>query len=175
MLLLPIVDRELRVAARSGRLYLGRVTSGGAALAMSLYLIWLARYAFAGPTAGMFILKATSYMAWALCVFGGVNRTCDSLSAEKRGDTLGLLFLTHLKGYDVVLGKLAASGLSAVLLLLGVMPILSIPVLLGGRAANEMVRIPVRLFTSLFLALSVGLLVSSLFRAQRAAAAVAGG
>src|SRR6185295_18833572 len=154
MLLLPIVDRELRVAARSGRLYLGRVTTGVAALAMSLYLIWLARYALAGPTAGMFILKATSYMAWGLCVFGGVNRTCDSLSAEKRGETLGLLFLTHLQGYDVVLGKLLASGLNAVMLLLGALPILSIPMMLGGVAANEMIRIPIALFTSLLLALS---------------------
>jgi ABC-type Na+ efflux pump permease subunit len=175
MLLLPIVDRELRVAARSGRLYLGRVTTGVAALAMSLYLIWLARYALAGPMAGMFILKATSYMAWGLCVFGGVNRTSDSLSAEKRGETLGLLFLTHLKGYDVVLGKLLASGFNAVLLLLGVLPILSIPVLLGGVAATEMVRIPVALFTSLLLALSIGLLVSTMVRSQRAATGIAGG
>src|SRR5215470_2093303 len=148
MLLLPIVDRELRVAARSGRLYLGRVTSGVAALVTSLYLIWLARYAFAGPMTGMFILKATSYLAWGLCVFGGVNRTCDSLSAEKRADTLGLLFLTHLKGHDVVLGKLLASGMNAALLLLGVLPILSIPVLLGGVAGSEMVRVPVALFTT---------------------------
>ena len=37
MLLLPIVDRELRVTARSGRLYWGRVTTGVAALAMSLW------------------------------------------------------------------------------------------------------------------------------------------
>ncbi len=175
MLLLPIVDRELRVAARSGRVYLARVTTGVAALAMSLYLIWLARYALAGPTAGMFILKATSYMAWGLCVFGGVNRTCDSLSAEKRADTLGLLFLTHLKGQDVVLGKLLASGLNAMLLLLGVLPILSIPVLLGGVAGTEMIRIPVALFTSLLLALSIGLVVSTLVRSQRAATGLAGG
>jgi ABC-type Na+ efflux pump permease subunit len=175
MLLLLIVDRELRVASRKRRMYIGRVVSGTIALGVSLYLIWLAHMMMGGPMAGLFILKGTTYMAWALCLFGGVNRTCDSLSAEKRGDTLGLLFLTHLKGADVVLGKLAASGLSAVLLLLGVLPILSIPVLLGGVAANEMVRIPVALFTSLFLALSVGLLVSSLFRAQRAAAAAAGG
>ena len=174
-MLLPIVDRELRVASRHWRTYLARVTTGIAALGIALYLIWMARYALGGPTAGMFILKATSYMAWALCIFGGVSRACDALSSEKRGETLGLLFLTHLKGYDVVLGKLLASGLSAAFLLIGVLPILSIPVLLGGVTGSEMIRIPISLMNALLLALSIGLIVSSLARSQRVASSVAGG
>ena len=32
-----------------------------------------------------------------------MRNTADSLSAEKREGTLGLLFLTDLRGYDVVL------------------------------------------------------------------------
>ncbi|HTG43398.1 MAG TPA: ABC transporter permease subunit [Verrucomicrobiae bacterium] len=175
MLLLPIVDRELRVAARNRRTYLMRVAAGGCALAMSLYLIWVARYAMGGAGAGMFILKATSYIAWALAVFTGVNRTCDSLSSEKRSDTLGLLFLTHLRGYDVVLGKLLANSVSAFFLLLGIVPVLGVPVLLGGVSGAEMIRIPMALVNSLFLALSLGLLVSALVRGQRAASFLAGG
>jgi hypothetical protein len=174
MLFLPIVDRELRVAARNWRTYFGRVAAGAAALATALYLVWLARFTFAGM-AGLFILKAAAYLAWALCLLGGVTRTCDSLSSEKRSETLGLLFLTHLRGRDVVLGKLFAHGLTALYSLVAVIPILSIPVLLGGVSGADLLRIPVALLNSLFLAASLGLLVSSALRGQRAASAAAGG
>src|SRR5436190_7976809 len=40
--------------------------------------------------------------------------TADALSKEKREGTLGLLFLTELQSYDVVLGKLFASSLRSV-------------------------------------------------------------
>ena len=43
------------------------------------------------------------------CLLSGVRSTADCLSVEKREGTLGLLFLTDLKGYDVVLGKLATA------------------------------------------------------------------
>ncbi len=175
MMVLPIIERELRVAARGRRLYVGRVTTGLAALGLCFYLMWLARAALGGAAAGAFILKALSYLAWAICIFGGMNRTYDCLSAEKRGDTLGLLLLTRLKAKDVVLGKLFVNGFSAFLLLLGVVPILSIPLLLGGVGGAEVVRIPIALFNSLFLSLSIGLLVSSLVRSQRAATSLSGG
>ena len=43
------------------------------------------------------------------CLLSGVWFTADCLSEEKREGTLGLLFLTDLKGYDVVFGKLVAT------------------------------------------------------------------
>ena len=175
MLLLPIVDRELRVAARNWRTYFARVTSGLAALGVAFYLIWIAQQAMGGAWSGMFILKSTAYIAWAVCLFGGIHRTCDSLSSEKREDTLGLLFLTHLKGYDVVLGKLMANGLSSFFLLLGLLPILSIPILLGGVSGTELIRIPLVLLNSLFFACAIGLFVSSFTRSQRVATALGGG
>lgn len=174
MLFLPIVERELRVASRSRRTYLTRLAAGLAALATAFYLIWLAGHALGGVIAGMFILKSATYLAWGLCVFGGVNRTCDAVSAERRADTLGLLFLTRLKGYDIVLGKLLAHGLGSLYLLLGVLPVLSVPVLLGGVAGTEMVRIPVALLNTLLFSLSIGLLVSCLVASHRAAAAISG-
>ena len=44
-------------------------------------------------------------IAFIFCLLAGVFLTADCLSEEKREGTLGLLFLTSLKGYDVVLGK----------------------------------------------------------------------
>ncbi|HQU46125.1 MAG TPA: hypothetical protein PK867_25150, partial [Pirellulales bacterium] len=39
--------------------------------------------------------------------------TADCISSERREGTLGLLFLTDLRGHDVVLGKLVVAGLGA--------------------------------------------------------------
>jgi len=175
MMPLPIAARELRVAARHSRLYWGRVWAGLASLVASLYLLWLARQVAAGPGAGMFILQFTSFIVLAGCLFSGAKLTCDSLSAEKREETLGLLFLTHLKGYDVVLGKLAANSLRAAYLLIGVLPIISLPVLAGGVAGAQMFRIPVVLLNTLFLSLAIGMFVSSVTRQQRAAHLVSAG
>ncbi len=168
MTLLPIIDRELRIASRSTRMYLTRFFAGAAALAVAIYMVWLAKELGGASGAGTFVLRFASYAALAICLFAGVNRTADCLSSEKREDTLGLLFLTHLKARDIVLGKLLAHSSSTLLMLLGIVPILSLPILLGGVSAVELVRIPVALLNSLFLALSFGLLVSSLLKRQSA-------
>jgi hypothetical protein len=169
MLFLPIVDRELRIAARNWRTYYSRSGAGAVALLVSLYLVILVRAAIGGPAAGVQVLGMTSILALGFCLYSGVSLTCDCLSSEKREDTLGLLFLTHLKGYDVVLGKLFANSLRTIFLLLGTLPILSIPVFLGGVSGLELLRIPLVLLNSLFLAVALGILVSSTVRSQRAA------
>ncbi|HEV8541783.1 MAG TPA: ABC transporter permease, partial [Verrucomicrobiae bacterium] len=168
MTLLPVMDRELRLAARSPRTYLARFVAGAAALAVAIYLVWLAKELGGATGAGVFVLRFAGYAALAICLFAGVNRTADCLSSEKRQDTLGLLFLTHLKARDVVLGKLLAHSTSVLVMLLGIVPILALPILLGGVSAVELVRIPVALLNSLFFALCSGLPVSSLLRRQSA-------
>jgi hypothetical protein len=73
-----------------------------------------------------------SVLAFIWCLFEGPRNTADALSEEKREGTLGLLFLTDLKGYDVVLGKLLATSLTSFYGVLAIVPPLSIPLLLGG-------------------------------------------
>lgn len=174
MTFLPILDRELRVAAKHRATYSGRVKAGGAALGLAFYLVWVARYAMGPGAAGTFILQSISYVSLGLCLFAGINRTCDAISSEKRADTLGLLFLTHLKGRDIVLGKLLANSLHAIFVLLAVLPVLSVPILLGGVAGIEMIRVPIGLLNALFFALSLGLFVSTILKKQRAAFGTAG-
>ena len=71
------------------------------------------------------------------CLLSGVWFTADCLSEEKREGTLGLLFLTDLKGYDVVLGKLVATSLNGLYAVLAAVPILALPLLMGGVAPGE--------------------------------------
>src|SRR4051812_32516363 len=132
MMFLPVVERELRVAARRGYTYWTRFFG---ALATLITGAWVWGWGTAGQPGhdrGEFLFQCVSSLAFAYCLLAGITITSDTLSLEKREGTLGLLFLTNLAGYDVVLGKLAASSLNAVYRLFSVFPILAIPLLLGA-------------------------------------------
>src|SRR5204863_1353153 len=99
----------------------------------------------------------------------GIRYTADCLSEEKREGTLGLLFLTDLKSYDVVLGKLAATSLDAFYGLIAIIPVLAIPLLLGGVSIEEFRRMTLVLANTLFFSLALGILVSAMSRDARKA------
>src|SRR5215204_2700353 len=112
MALLPIVDRELRVAARRRGTYRFRVFAGLLAMALWLFLLFGVRSV---PSArfGHHILFWMGGLVLGFSVLAGVFLTSDCVSAEKREGTLGLLFLTELKAYDIVCGKLIATSVHA--------------------------------------------------------------
>jgi hypothetical protein len=111
-------------------------------------------------------------MAFLFCLIAGPRYAADCLSEEKREGTLGLLFLTDLRGYDVIFGKLVSASMQTMPGLMAFFPVLSIALLLGGVTGGEFWRTSVVLINTLFLSLSLGLLVSSISReAHRALAA----
>ena len=99
----------------------------------------------------------------------GVFLTADCLSEEKREGTLGLLFLTDLRGYDVVLGKLMATSVHALYSLLAIFPVLALPLLMGGVTVGEFWRVVLVLLVTLFLSLGIGMLSSAIGRETRQA------
>ncbi|MDA7511513.1 ABC transporter permease, partial [Verrucomicrobia bacterium] len=112
---------------------------------------------------GSNLLILISTISFVYSLFAGVFYTSDCLSAERRNGTMGLLFLTRLKSYDVTAGKLTAHSLSSIYGLVATIPILALSVLFGGVTDQQFVRTVLALFNCLFLSLSVGLLASSLF------------
>src|SRR5260370_31868723 len=80
-----------------------------------------------------------------------------------------LLFLADLKGYDVVLGKLAATSVTAMYGLVAILPVLALPILLGGVTAGDLTRVAVMFLNTLFFSLSAGMFVSSISRVERKA------
>ena len=169
MTFLPIVERELRAAARRKSTY--RIRSWTALLAcvissFTLMFLWLARGR--GSLGNPLFTYLTGY-AFGLCLLAGVFLTADCLSEEKREGTLGLLFLTDLHGYDVVLGKFVAMLVSAMYGLLALVPITAFPLLLGGVTGGEFWRTSLALVNMLFVSLAGGIWISALARdAQRA-------
>jgi ABC-type transport system involved in multi-copper enzyme maturation permease subunit len=161
MSVLPIVDRELRVAARRWSTYLVRAGVGSLALLISIPALFFGWLSGGSSSAGQGAFTTLAYYSFVVCVLAGVWITADTLSGEKREGTLGLLFLTDLKGYDVVLGKFAAHGLHAMYALVAVFPALALPLLTGGVTAGEFWRVALALMNLLFFSLCVGTMVSA--------------
>ena len=105
-------------------------------------------------------------------MLAGPLTTVDCLSRERREGTLGLLFLTDLRSYDVVLGKTAAASLNMVLTLMAALPVVAIPMLMGGVSLMQLAFVMLALVTIMFLSLAIGVCASSLFASSRASLGV---
>ena len=168
MTFLPIVERELRVASRRRGTY--RARSGAALLGIALTAwMFLISFRLPSPDLGKVIFSTLSSVSFLYSLLAGVRTTADCLSEEKRDGTLGLLFLTDLKGYDVVFGKLVATSLTAFYGLLAILPVLALPLMLGGVTSRDFQRMAAALTNTLFFSLAAGLLVSSVSRQGRKA------
>lgn len=160
MTLLPVVERELRVMARRKSTYRMRFFSCSIALLLLLIFIGTGRGYYVGK--GLFVTM--SGLVFVFSLLSGILLTADTLSGEKREGTLGLLFLTDLRGYDVVLGKLTATSVQAFYALLGLFPILGISLLMGGVTGSELFRVSLALIAAICFSLGCGLAVSSCSR-----------
>lgn len=160
MNVLPVVHRELRVAARQPRTYNVRMLAALAGMVVTGYVVLIQRRT--GFTGGSALFLALTQLAGWVCLLGGVRLTADAISQEKRDGTLGFLFLSHLSGLDVVLGKLAAQATRGGYALLATMPVMAIAFLDGGVQPGEFWFTMLALTNLLFFSVCVGLWVSAL-------------
>jgi len=160
MTFLPIVERELRVRSRRGATYWSRGALVLMSIVLSLQVFWWSSGSANVGAAGKSAFTALAGMALVFAV-ASVLLTADCISSERREGTLGLLFLTPLKAYDIVLGKLSAAGLGAMYALLGFVPALAIPLVAGGVTGGEMARTAAVLCNVLFVSLAAGMWVST--------------
>jgi ABC-type Na+ efflux pump permease subunit len=170
----PILQRELQVSARDWRLSYGRSYAPAVMFLFLGWLLWMFRGVPALGMPGDFIFRFIAYIAFGVSVFGGAMRTSDTLSREKREETLGLLFLTDLSGLDIVLGKLFAAAIRTLYGVLATIPVLGVGMLFGGVTLSEVLRVGVSLLMALFFSLCAGLIVSSVVRPQRRAQSLSG-
>ena len=171
MTLLPIVERELRVAARKWPTYWSRVVAAGLGMTIIAGILTLSGISRGGlgPQLGQIVFGILSWLSFIAAGCSGVFLASDTLSEEKREGTLGLLFLTDLRGFDVVLGKLVACSLRGTYGLVAALPVIGLSMLMGGVTGFEFWRLAIVLANTLFFSLALGMFVSSLTRdAQRA-------
>jgi ABC-type transport system involved in multi-copper enzyme maturation permease subunit len=90
--------------------------------------------------------------------------TCTAITAEKERGTLGLLFITRLGPWTIILEKLAARMTSMLSVLLLLMPLFAIAYSLGGVSAAEVWTAAWLLLISVFQVGSVSILCSAYSR-----------
>ena len=159
--MLPIVQRELQTAARSPRLYRWRTVTGFVVIIAAMIVI--ASQNPGGRNAGTFF-QTLSFVAFLLCLAEGLRKTADSISSERREGTLGLLFLSTLSGFDIVLGKLASATIRSLSTLLTFVPVLAVTLLVGGTTGGEFWRTILVLLLVLWFSLSLCLCLSTFSR-----------
>ena len=167
---LPVVDRELRVMVRLPRTYYSRSL---AALVVAVTSLGMLYAGFGGlvsaMSAGRSLFIVLSVLAYVFVLLEGAFLTADCLSQEKREGTIGLLFLTDLKGYDIVAGKLVSRSLNAAYCVLAALPALGLSIFLGGVTGSDFFRMTLALLNGLFFSVSFGILISALCRSERRA------
>lgn len=160
MTALPIVSRELRIVARRPTTYWSRVIIAVTASAIGAYALRLTSEMNMGAIAKQTLFSIISSVIGIYALFSGIRNTADNISSEKREGTLGLLFLTDLKGYDVVLGKLCSTAINSFYAMLAAFPILGIALIGGGITGSEFLRGSLALLNVIFFAHALGLAIS---------------
>jgi ABC-type transport system involved in multi-copper enzyme maturation permease subunit len=161
----PVILRELRAGSRRWTTYWLRLLAAGAVLAAIAYWLTQPRFASTSPArAGheiFLLLHGVVLVAiWIIVPM----LTADTLSREKREGTLGLLFLTNLSARAIVFAKGAAAGLLALTLWLSAVPIMTVPVLMGGVTSQEIIFSCAIALGSICCALAAGLMASAVSR-----------
>jgi hypothetical protein len=176
MTLLPILTRELLSRSRSRATYWTRFAV--ALVGILVCLESIANAAVGNPARmGHYVFNAIVFAAFlvscSVCLLAA-----DTISAERREGTLGLLFLTRVRPIDILLAKLSSVGITSLGALAAFLPVLMIPVLAGGVTGGEASRKGLALLNLLFFAMVVGLSASASqrerFRAVRGALLVLG-
>ncbi len=169
MTFLPIVGRELRVASRKKSTYLTRLSAVFIALVIGVLVFCVVHASTPPYVIGTGLFVALSILSFIYSIAVGILVTSDCLSVEKREGTLGLLFLTDLRGYDVVFGKLVATSLNAFYGMLAIFPVLAVPILLGGVTLNELARVMIVCVNLMFFSLAAGMFASATCQEDRKA------
>ena len=160
---IAILQRELIVAGRRASTFWSRCVA--AALMSALVAVYLAFSGNATSAAlSREIFTLLTWVTFAGALSSGVFLTADALSSERREGTLGLLFLTDLNGLDVVIGKLVASSIQGAYALIGVLPVLAIPLMMGGIPGREFWFTTLALTSILIASLGIGMLASAMSR-----------
>jgi len=162
--MLPIVTREMRAASKRRFTYRLRfvVALIGSAQVI-LGPIFLSGFSVElGKT--LFVL--TAFLVTLLCAGAGLVLTADSVSREKREGTLGLLFLTRLTSFDIILGKLSVGFLTGGSVACAAFPFLAFSLCLGGVTARDFWVMTALLIFLLMFSLTLGIFISVLFRKE---------
>lgn len=159
---LPVIQRELRVQARRPGTHWLRVGIAGVGLMGFAALVFFSEVP--DPQRGKQLYLAIALFGFAYALIAGVLLTADAINEERSHGTLGLMFLTDLRARDILLGKLAATSLNGSYVLIGLLPLLAVPLMFGGVTLWQVAGHAGLMVNTLLLSLAVGLWASTVNR-----------
>jgi hypothetical protein len=172
---LPIAHLEMRNAARKPMTYYSRCLIALLAISAGLGFVFAGfNRVMSTASAGQAVFAMLTGSGYVLLAAQAMLLTCDCVSLEKREGTLGLLFLTDLKGFDIVAGKLAAQVSRSLYSLIAAFPAFGFCLILGGVGLGDFVNVALGLINTLFYFAALGLLISACVWRERAASACGG-
>ena len=143
----PIIAREIITAPRPSRFYVARASYVG----LMFILMWTAWQSLIGwkevsevgviAFFGGILFRLFALVQLSLMLFFAPLAAATSIAHEKDRRTFVLLLMTDLRNVEIILGKLVASLLQIVTLLLTGAPVLFLCMLLGGTSASQVLDV----------------------------------
>lgn len=164
MISLPLIFREVTVAARRKRTYVMRFVFGGCLGFMVLVFLIGQMFARQSQALGQSLLTSFSWQLVILVFALAPALACGCISDEKKQGTLGLLFLTNMNSADIVLGKFFGKAFDVLLLVLSAVPLLFVPILLGGVSWEQTLGTVLNILSLLLMTLAAGVFCSAIAR-----------
>ena len=175
-MLLPVVQRELRVALlrrNARRQWLAVACIAGVITLLFLLFSAIGSASGSGVSSGSSLFRWLFGLAFLGIVSSGFALTADLFSEERRNGTLGLLVLTGLTPLEIFFNKLAGAMLLTSYGFVTAVPFFAIPFLAGGVPPEQFLCALAFLSNALVFCVSVGVLASVLHRESGQAQAVA--
>lgn len=143
----PVFTREVATAPRRLRLYISR-----AAYVSILWMLMCTAWMVVTGTQlvrnvgdlarfGATLFQILAPLQLAIMVFFAALTTASAVSQEKDRRTLDLLLMTRLSNSELVLGKLMASLLNVLVVLLAALPLFMAITLFGGVSTGQVLRV----------------------------------
>ena len=154
-----VIFRELRAESRRTANYWLRVLAAAVLILVfaSTMLTTQLNLSQLGVALFSVVNRTLSLALWILVPL----MTADCVSREKREGTLGLLFLTPLTVLDVIAGKAAIHVLRALTLFIAAVPILGLPLVLGGVDWRWVLMAAVGQINAVLLGIAAGVYAST--------------
>ena len=143
----PVFAREVAIAPRRPRLYITRTLF----CLLLLFLMSTAWLVLTGTQLvrdlgdlarfGSALFQLLAYLQLALSVFFSALLAASAVAQEKDRRTLVLLLLTNLSNSELVLGKLLASLLNVLVVIVAAVPLFMLCALFGGVSFDQIARV----------------------------------
>ncbi len=155
----PVVHRELSVYSRQLWTYWIRTCLALGGLGIFIVVSYSRDFEIGAGKGQIFVIPLAAGLFFAAAIVG-IRSTYDTIGRERRQGTLSLMYLTGLQPEEVMIAKVASNGLQNIWAILAILPLLGMPLVIGGVTALMFVEIMIAVVLTVATAMTIGFLKS---------------